>query len=95
TRQDNSLGVRIAVADTGPGVPEDMQDLIFEKFRQGDSSHTRAHSGTGLGLAICRELAELLNSELSFVSEPGRGATFFVDVPQHHQPPQPKSLMGA
>ncbi|MEM7227595.1 MAG: HAMP domain-containing sensor histidine kinase [Planctomycetota bacterium] len=94
TRQDNSLGVRIAVADTGPGIPADMQDLVFEKFRQGDSSHTRKHSGTGLGLAICRELAELLGAQVSFVSEPGRGATFFVDVPQTHQPEQPRALMG-
>ena len=91
--QDNALGVRIAVADTGPGIPEDMQDIIFEKFRQADAGHTREHRGTGLGLAICRELAKLLGATVSFVSEPGRGATFFVDLPLAHQPEQPQPLM--
>ncbi|MHC4992931.1 MAG: sensor histidine kinase, partial [Planctomycetota bacterium] len=65
TRQDNSLGVRLAVSDNGPGIPEDMQDVIFEKFRQIDSSHTREHPGTGLGLAICKELAEMLGATVS------------------------------
>jgi signal transduction histidine kinase len=94
TRQDNSAGVRVAVADTGPGIPEDMQDAIFEKFRQIDSSHTRTHAGTGLGLAICRELAEMLGAAVSFVSEPGRGATFYVDLPLAYQPVEPQPLMG-
>lgn len=94
TRQDNSLGVRLSVADTGPGIPEDMQDVIFEKFRQVDSSHTREHAGTGLGLAICRELAQMLGATVSFVSTPGQGATFFVDLPATHQPQELKPLMG-
>ena len=93
TRQDNSAGVRLAVADTGPGIPYDMQDVIFEKFRQIDASHTREHAGTGLGLAICRELAQMLGAAVSFVSEPGRGATFFVDLPLVHQPAAVKPLM--
>jgi len=94
TRQDNTLGVRLGVADTGPGIPYDMQDVIFEKFRQIDASHTREHAGTGLGLAICKELAEMLRASVSFVSEPGRGATFFVDLPQSHQAEAPQPLMG-
>ena len=93
TRQDNTLGVRISVVDNGPGIPDDMQDLIFEKFRQIDSSHTRQHTGTGLGLAICRELAEMLSSTVSFTSEPGQGATFFVDLPFSPQPKEPKPLI--
>jgi signal transduction histidine kinase len=93
TRQDSSLGVRLGVSDTGPGIPPDMQDVIFEKFRQADAGHTREHAGTGLGLAICRELAELLGATVSFVSEPGRGATFFVDLPLTFQPDEPQPLM--
>jgi signal transduction histidine kinase len=93
TRQDNSLGVRLAVMDTGPGIPEDMQDVIFEKFRQVDAGPTREHAGTGLGLAICRELAQMLGATVSFVSEPGRGATFFVDLPLSHQADRPQPLM--
>jgi signal transduction histidine kinase len=93
TRQDTRPGVRLAVSDTGPGIPYDMQDAIFEKFRQLDSGHTRQHSGTGLGLAICRELAELLGATVSLVSEPGHGATFIVDLPLTHQPHEPQPLM--
>ncbi|MCA9292054.1 MAG: HAMP domain-containing histidine kinase [Phycisphaerales bacterium] len=94
TRQDNSPGVRIAVADEGPGIPPDMQDTIFEKFRQVDASHTREHSGTGLGLAICRELADMLGATVTLVSQPGHGATFCVDLPMHHQTKQAQPLMG-
>src|SRR5690606_990095 len=50
TRPDGTHGVRIGVSDQGPGIPYDMQDIIFEKFRQVDASHTRAHKGVGLGL---------------------------------------------
>jgi signal transduction histidine kinase len=92
-RQDKSPGVRLGVSDTGPGIPYDQQDAIFEKFRQLDASHTRSHAGTGLGLAICRELAGLLGATVSLVSEPGRGATFLVDVPLTHQPDEPQPLM--
>jgi len=92
-RQDKSPGVRLGVSDTGPGIPYDQQDAIFEKFRQLDASHTRSHAGTGLGLAICRELAGLLGATVSLVSEPGHGATFLVDVPLTHQPDEPQPLM--
>ena len=81
SRQEGVPGVRISITDEGPGVPYDMQDVIFEKFRQVDASHTRAHSGTGLGLAICRDLATLLGADVSLVSEPGHGATFAVEIP--------------
>jgi signal transduction histidine kinase len=93
TRQDKKPGVRLGVSDTGPGIPYDMQDMIFEKFRQLDASHTREHAGTGLGLAICRELADMLGATVSLVSEPGRGATFYVDLPVVHQPQQAQPLM--
>src|SRR5690606_34239055 len=94
TRPDGTHGVRIGVSDQGPGIPYDMQDIIFEKFRQVDASHTRAHKGVGLGLAICRELAELLGATLSLISEPGHGATFYVELPLAFQPHEPQSLMG-
>lgn len=93
TRQDNTTAVRLGVSDTGPGIPYDMQDVIFEKFRQIDASHTREHAGTGLGLAICKELAQMLNAQVSFVSTPGKGATFYVDLPLTHQPQAPQALM--
>jgi two-component system, NarL family, sensor histidine kinase BarA len=93
TRQDKSPGLRIAVSDTGPGIPYDQQETIFEKFRQLDAGHTRQHSGTGLGLAICRELGDLLGATVSLVSEPGRGATFHVDLPLTYQADDSQPLM--
>lgn len=79
-RSDGEAGVRIEVQDRGPGIPFDMQDTIFEKFRQVDASATREYSGTGLGLAICRELAHMLNATVGLASEPGKGSTFFVEL---------------
>ena len=91
--RDGSPAVRISVTDHGPGIPEDMQDTIFEKFRQVDASHTRRAGGTGLGLAICRELADLLGCTVGLVSAPGRGSTFWVGVPRVHRPRALKPLM--
>lgn len=73
--------VRISVIDTGPGIAPEDQERIFEKFTQGDASHTREYAGTGLGLAICRELAGLLQGEIQLVSEPGRGSMFSLILP--------------
>ncbi len=74
-------GVRIAVTDRGPGIPPDMQSVIFEKFRQLDASVTRQHSGTGLGLAISKELTTLLGGAIGVNSLPGAGSTFWVMLP--------------
>ncbi len=85
--------VQISVRDCGPGIPEDMVEMVFEKFRQVDATHTREHAGTGLGLAICRELADLLHADLSVKSEVGKGATFYVDIPVTFAPETPEPLM--
>ncbi|MBL8879337.1 MAG: HAMP domain-containing protein [Phycisphaerales bacterium] len=73
--------VRIEVTDTGPGIALADQKLIFEKFRQVDQSKTRPHQGSGLGLAIAREFTLLLGGEIGVSSEPGHGATFWVELP--------------
>ncbi|MSQ90456.1 MAG: HAMP domain-containing protein [Phycisphaerales bacterium] len=90
---DSRVAVRISIADDGPGVPFDLQETIFEKFRQVDASHTKSHSGTGLGLAICRELATMLGSTVGIISEPGRGSEFFVEVPAFFRVIERKPLM--
>lgn len=73
--------VRITVSDTGPGISEEDQAKIFEKFRQVDGSITREGDGTGLGLAICKQLAELLAGNISLESKAGAGAIFHLDIP--------------
>jgi two-component system, NarL family, sensor histidine kinase BarA len=73
--------IRIAVSDTGPGIAEEDQEKIFEKFRQIDGSITRQSTGTGLGLAISRELAKLLGATIAVRSQLGHGATFSLDLP--------------
>jgi signal transduction histidine kinase len=79
--RDGEPSVRISVADQGPGIEADKQDVIFEKFRQIDGSVTREHGGTGLGLAISKELIGLLGGTIGVSSTPGRGATFWVKIP--------------
>jgi CheY-like chemotaxis protein len=73
--------VRIAVADSGVGVPPDKLSTLFSKFTQVDASITRRHGGTGLGLAICRELAELMGGRIEAESVVGRGSTFTLTLP--------------
>jgi signal transduction histidine kinase len=93
TLKDDSTSVNISIRDRGPGIPEDMMDMVFEKFRQIDATHTREHAGTGLGLAICRELADLIHASLSVESTVGEGATFYVQIPEIFAPEQQESLM--
>ena len=69
------------MTDRGPGIDPEKHNLIFEKFRQLDGSHTREHSGTGLGLAISKELATLLGGSVGLRSTPGEGATFWITIP--------------
>jgi len=73
--------VRIAVSDTGCGIAESDREKIFEKFRQVDGSITRESTGTGLGLTISTELAAMLAGSIGLQSEPGKGSTFWLDIP--------------
>ena len=73
--------VRIGVIDTGPGIPPDMLESIFEPFVQVDQTNTRTRGGTGLGLSVSRGLARMLGGEIHASNIDGRGAHFELTVP--------------
>ncbi len=80
TRREHAI--RISVTDHGPGIPEEFQPQVFEKFTQADSTDSRNKGGTGLGLSISRLIIEKHGGHIDFVSRSGIGTTFFFDLPE-------------
>ena len=69
------------VVDTGPGIPIEQQEQIWEAFQQGDATMARKYGGTGLGLTICRELAGVLGGDIRLESRKDQGSTFILSLP--------------
>ncbi len=83
----SDTGVCVSVEDRGPGIPESFRARVFEKFAQADGSDSRSKGGTGLGLSIAWSLVQRMGGSLDFVSWPGEGTTFRVELPEWHAAP--------
>lgn len=79
-RGATGIRLRVAVRDTGIGIPADRRDAIFDSFTQVNDSTTRVYGGTGSASPICRELVWLMGRRIGVESEVGEGSTFWFDV---------------
>jgi signal transduction histidine kinase/DNA-binding response OmpR family regulator len=78
--EDGMAKLKVAIQDTGIGIPEEKAARVFDKFSQVDESATRKHEGTGLGLAISSSLVELMGGDIGVHSKLGEGATFWFEI---------------
>ncbi|MFC1595777.1 ATP-binding protein [Candidatus Margulisiibacteriota bacterium] len=84
--EDNHKLIKVTVEDTGPGIPKEDIDLIFEKFKQSSSEETKRVKGTGLGLYICKEFVAHMGGNLAVESTPGKGSKFYFTLPEKKHP---------
>jgi two-component system sensor histidine kinase/response regulator len=78
---DDQTVLFFSVCDTGIGIPQDKQKVIFEAFAQADASTTRRFGGSGLGLTISNQLVQLMGGRISVESKPEKGSTFYFTLP--------------
>ena len=75
-------GIEVSVADTGVGIAKEDQEAVFEEFRQAGRDRLKKAEGTGLGLSLTRKFVELHGGRITLESEPGKGSTFTISLPQ-------------
>lgn len=80
-KKDEKDTLLIQVHDTGIGIPDNFHKHLFDKFSQADTSISRKFGGTGLGLAITKHLINMMGGNISFVSKPNQGSSFFISLP--------------
>lgn len=85
-RIDVTMGLKngmisLSVRDTGLGIPQNMQSVIFERFRQLDNNFTKSYEGSGLGLSIVKSFVELHGGTIKVISEEGNGSEFLIEMP--------------
>ncbi|TWI77508.1 PAS domain S-box-containing protein [Desulfobotulus alkaliphilus] len=80
--------LHFSIEDTGIGIPEEKNGLVFQKFSQLEPVNTKKYGGSGLGLAICKELVEMMGGEIGFSSILHQGSTFYFTVLQEKQMPE-------
>jgi len=96
TRGAGDEFIEIAIADSGVGIRQEDQALVFEDFRQLDGSSSRHYGGTGVGLGLCKKLAAALGGKISLASEPNVGSTFSLWLPLKPPPLElPRTHSGA
>jgi PAS domain S-box-containing protein len=80
-------GIRVAVADQGPGIPDAFRDRLFQPFSQAESTDADFRGGAGLGLSIAKAIIQQHSGTIGYESTPGHGACFYIDLPELHNSP--------
>jgi signal transduction histidine kinase len=94
---DMHSAIIISVKDNGEGIPDEKKAVIFDRFRQVNTSLARTSEGSGIGLSLTKALVDLLGGHIWFESTPGKGCEFFVELPvqqeavQYQKPEQPET----